>query len=68
MFYSESNSQCEMNDVKQVAIFIKDDFVNKVMIEEYEIAVDMKDYQETKSLRQDYLDMVNGFSGISACE
>lgn len=62
-------AQCEMEDVKKFMFFSDDkDMVNKIDIEEYQISVDMEDYEEGKSFRQEHLDMVNGINGISASE
>lgn len=64
-----SAAQCEINDVKKIDFFTNEnEIVNKIEIEDYEIAVDNTNYEETKRLRQDYLDMVNEVNGISASE
>lgn len=67
---SESpKAQCEMKDIKKMNFFTNDeDIVNKINIEEYQIAVDLTAYEENKSFRQEYLDMVNGYKGVSASE
>lgn len=58
-----------MKDIKKIDFFTNDDeIVNKTNIEEYQIAVDLTAYEENKSFRQEYLDMVNGYKGISASE
>ena len=64
-----SAAQCEINDVKKLSFFTaENDTVNKIEIEDYEIAIDPTNYEETKSTRQDYLDTVNGVNGISVSE
>ena len=62
-------AQCEMKDLKKVSLFADDkDVVNKITIEEYQIAVDLKAYEETKDVRQESLDKINEVKGISATE
>ena len=62
-------AQCEMKDLKKVSLFADDkDVVNKITIEEYKIAVDLKAYEETKGVRQETLDKINEVKGISASE
>ena len=64
-----SAAQCEINDVKKLSFFTaENDTVNKIEIEDYEIAIDPTNYEETKSTRQDYLDTVNEVNGISVSE
>ena len=62
-------AQCEMKDLKKISLFADDkDVVNKITIEEYQIAVDLKAYEETKDVRQESLDKINEVKGISATE
>ena len=62
-------AQCEMKDLKKVSFFTDNkDVVNKITIEEYQIAVDLKAYEETKGVRQKSLDKINEVKGISASE
>ena len=64
-----SAAQCEINDVKKLSFFTaENDTVNKIEIEDYEIAIDPTNYEENKILRQNYLDMLNEVNGISASE
>ena len=62
-------AQCEMKDLKKISLFADDkEVVNKITIEEYQIAVDLKAYEETKDVRQESLDKINEVKGISASE
>lgn len=62
-------AQCEMKDLKKISLFANDkDVVNKITIEEYQIAVDLKAYEENKGVRQESIDKINEVKGISVSE